>query len=106
MGFFEDYERRRDERNRKGAEMLVKEFSGCLSGPIGCLGSLINGLGGFVMNIIWKTPVILFILLVSIIILLPIKLVFYVISFGRWNGFENRFIERISDVYDSKGMYL
>lgn len=105
MGIIDDLKRAQDEKNRRGAEMLANEFSGCMSGPIGCLGAMANGIGGFICNVIWKTPVIVFIFLVSIIILLPIKLVFFIISFGHWNGFENRFIERIGDVYDSKGFY-
>lgn len=101
MGIIDDLKRNQERKSQEGAEMLAEEFTGCLSGAAGCLG----GIGGFVLNVAWKLPVILIILMLSIFIILPIKLALFIISFGRWNGFENRFLERIGDVYDAKGFY-
>ena len=39
------------------------------------------------------------IILISIFILMPIKSVLYIISFGHWNFFENRFINKAKDLW-------
>lgn len=116
MGFLDDYNKQRDERIDRETESLIDSFGG----PNGCLkiiffpitfpfyillgiGKLLLPLIGFILNAAWKIPVILLILIISIMVLLPIKLALYIISFGQWNGFEDRFMDRISDVYDSEG---
>jgi len=119
MGIIDDLKRNQEERNKRQTEELIDT----LGGREGCLkllflpitwpfyiligiGKLLMPIVGFALNVVWKTVVMFIILIISVIVLLPIKLVFYIISFSHWNGFENKFIERISDVYDADGFYF
>jgi hypothetical protein len=42
----------------------------------------------------------IFVLVISIFILLPVKYIGFIITFGYWNGFKDRYIERLEDIWD------
>ncbi len=119
MGIIKDLERNQGERNKRQTEELIDSFGGhkgCLriiflpiTWPFYILigiGKLLMPLVSFGLNLTWKILFIFIILIISVGILLPLKLSFYIISFGRWNGFENKFIERIKEVYNAEGFYF
>lgn len=53
-----------------------------------------------IIKLIIKIIVSAFIILSSLLIAMPIKIIGYIISFGYWNGFKNKFINRLNAIWD------
>lgn len=58
------------------------------------------GIGFWAIRFVYRIIASIFVILVSIIVLIPIKIILFIISFGHWDWFEERFIGRLEDIWD------
>ena len=54
----------------------------------------------FIVRFVYRIIASIFVLLTSILILFPIKLITFVLSLGYLNGFKKRFISRLDDIWN------
>jgi len=114
MGWIDDLKRHQEEKNKRQTEELVDAFGG----PDGCLKTLFLPfifpfliafeIVKFIVNLTLQLALYVFGVLFSILIILhslfiltPLKIFFFIISFGYWNGFKKRNIsERLVDFWN------
>lgn len=111
MGFLDEHNRLRDERIKRETKDIIDDFGG----QDGCLkiiffpitipyylikylfGPIILGIIRFIIGIMLS----IIIIFLSLLIITPFKIILFLISFGYWNGFDNRNLsERLSDFWD------
>ena len=57
-------------------------------------------LGYKTLSIIFKILISVLIILISFLLLFPLKLIGLIVSFGYWNGFKDRFLNRLNRVWE------